>query len=407
MSIHKHLTHFILLFFIVAILGVYAYERYLVLRPLENQFAEGKSEIEKLVKAQKDRTDLLDQISHYRDGLYALNLILESRKNVISGTDPENPFLVFPYNQVLDDLRRLLPKDSRAPKFQVNDKGLMTLPIESVDYASLGRVLKSVKKSELFSEVKIPTGVQRTLIQEQDAYGRKQMRYVYTVVLQAILDPAFWQNPLPFEDVTRYDYFSQAIRDLYISGAVEGYENHLFKPNQPINLAEFYKITLYVLFSNGNISIDEYNDAINSPEALWYDKYVALAKKEGLLSEEEGHVFYPDLTISRLEALRTILRIFEVEIAEPETAPEEEEEKESVKKEENKPVSQLFIDIGQKSEMYPLVQKAWDLGMLPKEGFSRLFNAKQPATRAEVAYWVWRLKFDYLNTEAKTEKLQN
>jgi len=128
------IAFFILLYIIIQLL---------VLRPLKNDVEAGQAEIDTLKAAQEDQTELLDQINTYRDGLYALNLVLEARKNVMSGSDEENPYLVYDFNQVLNDLRRLLPRDARVTKFQINNKGLVTLPIESIDYASLGRVLKS------------------------------------------------------------------------------------------------------------------------------------------------------------------------------------------------------------------------------------------------------------------------
>ena len=201
----------VLSFLLVGLIAVFLisllYIRLITLRPLRADFAENKASIEVLRESQADQSELLDKINVYRDGLYALNLVLEARKEVISGSDPDNPYLVFDFTQVLEDLRQLLPRDARVTKFQVNNKGLLTLPIESVDYASLGRVLRSFKDKsfnyedpeenmadpKVFEEVKIPSGAQHSI----EKNGRYSVKDIYSFIIQAQLNPEFWQNPMP------------------------------------------------------------------------------------------------------------------------------------------------------------------------------------------------------------------
>jgi len=101
---------------------IFIWTKFFVLSPLQHTFDANNQAIKEIKSSQEHQQELLKQIDVYRDGLYALNLLLEARKNVLSGSDPENPYLVFNFAQVLDDLRRLLPKDSRVTKFQVNNK---------------------------------------------------------------------------------------------------------------------------------------------------------------------------------------------------------------------------------------------------------------------------------------------
>lgn len=384
-SVRKlHFNTYLIAALIMIFALAYLVTQFAFYRPLNNDVQAGKARIAELKSQQENQTELVDQISKYRDGLYALNLVLEARKNVISGSDAENPYLVYDFNQVLNDLRRLLPRDARVTKFQVNNKGLVTVPIESIDYASLGRVLKSFKDSELFSEVKIPSGAQRAPKQVEKGYQR-YFEYIYGFTLQAVLDPIFWQNPMPFPDVSASDYFAQAIRDLAIAGTIEGYPDGFFRPDSSINRAEFFKVALFEFLSSDKISISEYKKFIDSSDKDWHYQYIQLASQMGIAEGDEVGRFHPDQTISRAEALKTLFKIFDVKTDQQEPAADGED----VKK-----FALPFSDIASDSEYYDLIRMASAKGLLDNSGTT--FNPTKPVTRAEITYWTWRLKFDYL-----------
>jgi len=387
-AIRQNFTTFILSFFILFFVVGYSVIQFGILRPLNKELVSGDLVIQELQKKQEGQSELLNEIKNYRNGLYVLNLILEARKNVISGSDEKNPFLIFNYTQVLDDLRRLLPRDARVAKFQVNNKGLITAPIESVDYASLGRVIKSFKDSDLFTEVKIPSGVQRAPVQYTDNLGGTYFDYVYSFILQAKLDPTFWQDTMPFVDVNPHEYYAQAIRDLFISGTIEGYSKRLFKPDQGINRAEFFKIALFEFLSSNVISINEYQKYIDLSEEDWYYQYIQLASKMGIAEGDSVGRFHPGQTVSRIEALKSILAIFKVEILDP----SEERVDENGNR---KPLIMPFQDMTSSDKDYPIVLTAVRAGIL--DNLRLKLEKTKPASRAEVAYWVWKLKFDYLD----------
>lgn len=365
---------FFLVFYGIGYLGV----RLFVLQPLKAEFNSQNQKIEALKKAQTNQSELLDQIKRYRDGLFALNLLLEARKNVLSGTDEKNPYLVFDFTQVLDDLRQILPRDARVLKLQVNNKGLLTIPIESVDYASLGRVLKSFKNSALFTEVKIPSGVQR--MQKKIDRGTYQtIENIYSFVLQAQLDPEFWKNPLPYSDVNPHEYYSQAIRDLTVAGSIEGYPDGTFRPDAPINRAEFFKVALFESLSHDAITVKDYKKYTDLSDKDWPYQYAQLAGKMGFVDEDHEGRFKPEESITRLEALKTIFKIFKMETK---TAPKPED------------TTPFVEDVSPDDEIYPLIKLAAQQGLL--EHLKGHFNRNQPISRAELTYWIWKLKFESL-----------
>lgn len=399
--------------FIILFLLSFLIFKLFVARPLMADFEGGQGVFGDLEQQQSDQAELLEQINQYRSGLYALNLVLEARKNIMSGNDEQNPYLVYDYTQVLNDLRRLLPHDARVTKFQVNSKGLITLPIESVDYASLGRVLKSFKdKSELsielrdepklFTEVKIPAGAQR-MVRQTGEGSNTDFEQVYSFVIQAQLEPEFWQNPMPYPDVDPLAYYAQAIRDLTIAGTIEGYKDGNFKPDQNITRAEFFKVALFEFLANDSISIEEYKNYIDLSEKDWHYQYIQLASQMGVAEGDEEERFHPEQEVKRGEALKTLLMIFEVEILtleEYQKALEMEAEvlNEGGEKIEEridpKPLKTLpYADVDTQDKYYSVVRAALEEGIL--EANDPLFKPNEPVSRAEVAYWAWKLKFNF------------
>ncbi len=404
---------------VIFVLG-YAVFRIGVMRPLNIEFEKSDSKIEELRAVQEDKKDLLEQINKYRDGLYALNIVLEARKNVTNAFEDEeleNPYLVFNFSQVLDDLRRLLPNDTHVTKFQVNNKGLITMPVESIDYASLGRVLKSFKDKgydknalddntvvpRMFTEVQIPSGAQRTVRKKKNRWGGFNIEEVYSLVLQYKLDPIFWQNPMPYPDVGPHLYYSQAIRDLTLAGSIEGYPDAFFRPDKSINRAEFFKVALFEFLSNDTISIEEYEKYVDLSEKDWHYQYIQLANKMGIAEGDEASKFHPDQSITRIEALKTILKIFEElpenQFAESDASEGMDQENTENEEDERRPIILPFEDITPQDDIYPIVRVAIDNGFFSKAFLIENENKLKPnqkVTRAEICYWIWKLKFYYL-----------
>jgi len=398
----------ILLTFLILVFGVSALVFKIgILRPLVSTYEKNDSELKSLSARQEGEKEFLNEISLYREGLSGLEMLFGARKDIQSGSDPENPYLVFDYFQVLQDLRRLLPRDSRVTRFQINNKGLVTVPVETISYASLGRVLKSFKDSVIFTTVKIPSGVQRLpLPSSTDSFELPGV--IYSMVIQATLNPSFWQNATPFKDVDRLAYYFEAIRDLYIATAVQGYVStevvsgdkirkiELFKPDNPISRAEFFKILLFLSMHDNKISTGQYEEFDDLTDEDWHSKYFQMARRMGIANEDETGRFRPDQTVTRREALKSILHLSELNpeplfVAGPDGLPVPD----------TTPVP--FTDVTSTSNDYSLVRLAHDNHLLDSIGTE--FRADQVATRAEVSYWVWKLQSEQL--KAFLEKQNN
>lgn len=379
-----HLSTIVLLLLILTFLGGFIYLWGVELSPLNKAFSDGQKTLVRLQKQQNGKQELLRQIERYRQDLHALNVVIEARQQINTGADEDHPYLVYDQSQVLNQLRKLLPDDARATGIQINDQGLITLPIESVDYASLGRVLKSFKDQSQtlhpddpvkpFKTVEVPSGVQRTIVQETSEKN-KTLKNVYTLILQATLNPEYWKNHSAYADVELDAYYAKAVEALTETGELEGYSDGAFRPLEPITKAEFFKLALFHLLSAQKITQEAYQNSLHTSEANWSSHYLALADQMGLTEAKSED--RPDQVLTRIEALASILTIFEVKLASLDP---------------NTPINLPFNDIAENKTRLPLILTAHQKGLL--DHMPESFQPDQPASRAEVAYWVWILNSD-------------
>ncbi len=384
------ITSFLLLLCIMIFVISCLYINFALAKPLNSEFNKNQNTISNLQSFQKDQVDLLSKINEYRKGLHGLNMILEARKNVISGSDAERPHLVFDLHQVLNDLRHLLPEDARVTKFQLNNKGLITIPVESIDYASLGRVLKSFKEesmglnlnteqegqTKMFLHVHIPSGAQRSVVQSETE-AEQMVENVYSLIIQAQLNPEFWSNMVDYSDLDLSAYYAPAVIQLTHDGNLEGYVDNTFKPLQKINRMEFLKLILFEMLARGMITDDEYQLLINPSDESWDSNYRELISNVLGLKFDEIAKFQPGQAISRIEALKTITSLFELEVNP--TSPEEGM------------INLPFTDIEANDENFELIFTAQKKGLLDQMGQELKINS--PTSRSEAAYWIWKLKY--------------
>ncbi|HBB03216.1 MAG: fibronectin type III domain-containing protein [Candidatus Peregrinibacteria bacterium GW2011_GWF2_38_29] len=106
-----------------------------------------------------------------------------------------------------------------------------------------------------------------------------------------------------FKDVKTSDWFAPYVEAAYGKQIIAGYENNLFKPNQPINRAEAVKI----LFDAAKIKVDEIVFSAKFPDVKntdWYAKYVEYAANNKIVNGYENGMFNPSNNITRAEAAK-------------------------------------------------------------------------------------------------------
>lgn len=117
-------------------------------------------------------------------------------------------------------------------------------------------------------------------------------------------EPTGSTEPLGAFSDTGGHMYDDAINYVKMEGIVEGYPDGTYKPDSPINRAEFTKI---LLEANTTGVIDEtYSCFPDVPMDQWYTKYVCLAKMMGIISGYPDGDFKPDNNINLVEALKII-----------------------------------------------------------------------------------------------------
>ncbi len=130
------------------------------------------------------------------------------------------------------------------------------------------------------------------------------------VVITGLLLLSTIQIGLAFTD-TDYHSNQEAIDYLENNGVVGGYTDGTYKPNNPINRAEFTKIVMESIYPDDSSGSYCFPDVTNK----WYAKYVCRAKELGILSGYPDGFFRPSDDINMVEGLKIILEAYEFDIS--------------------------------------------------------------------------------------------
>jgi hypothetical protein len=116
-----------------------------------------------------------------------------------------------------------------------------------------------------------------------------------------------------FDDVDAEHEFFEAIQFIEYEGIVDGYDDGTYKPDNPINRAEFTKILI------GSRFADELSEEVSEkcfPDfeiGQWFAPYVCLAKEKEILQGYPDGSFGPGKQVNLAEALKIILVSFDID----------------------------------------------------------------------------------------------
>lgn len=111
-----------------------------------------------------------------------------------------------------------------------------------------------------------------------------------------------------FTDTDGHKY-EKSIQNLKNDGAVEGYDDGSFRPEQPINRAEFTKIILEALDED----VKNYSDCFFDVGNDWYAKYVCTAKSLKIVEGYPDGTFKPENTVNMAEALSIVVKSYDID----------------------------------------------------------------------------------------------
>ena len=131
---------------------------------------------------------------------------------------------------------------------------------------------------------------------------------VATIFFRLLTDEArdkFWTETNSYSDVAETAWYNNAVSTLSRMGILGGYEDGSFRPNDSITRAEFAKIAVS-FFEYEDISAE--NIFTDVAAGSWYENFVAVAAKLGLIEGYAGNVYRPNESITRAEACTIINR---------------------------------------------------------------------------------------------------
>jgi len=172
-----------------------------------------------------------------------------------------------------------------------------------------------------------------------------------------------------FSDVDSSHINSEAIDYVESLGIVQGYPDGTYKPDQPINRAEFTKIIIATEYTQSQI------DACNSVsfsdigDGAWYTPYICVAEMNDIVGGYPDGTYGPANLITFAEASKII-------------------------------TNTLIEQTTEGSEIWyrPYVRKLEDLDAIP----STVEDFEHKLTRGEMAEMIWRIKEEVFGEPSKT-----
>lgn len=137
---------------------------------------------------------------------------------------------------------------------------------------------------------------------------RLRIASAWSVLLSILAPLPAVVHATTFRDASASPY-AQAIADLQLNGAIEGYADGTFKPNATINRAEFLKIVLAA--RDGKTPPDVSGGCFPDVErGAWYGPWVCSALQDGIVDGYPDGTFQPDGEISFVEAAKILANAF-------------------------------------------------------------------------------------------------
>lgn len=122
-----------------------------------------------------------------------------------------------------------------------------------------------------------------------------------------------------FTDVYLTTDNAEAIAYLKNNSIINGYSDGSFKPENSLNRAELLKILLEG--SGKNPDPETYKNCFPDVKTEWFAKYVCYAKENSWISGYSDGKFKPEKAVSKAEAIKMLLEIFEINLTTPSENP--------------------------------------------------------------------------------------
>lgn len=131
------------------------------------------------------------------------------------------------------------------------------------------------------------------------------------LVLSFVMFAIFSQTSFAsFNDVPTDHPYSKAINWLQANGVIKGYEDGTFKPDQPVNRAEFLKMLYWTKGIGEPVVVKPTYPFADVKGGEWYANYVEDAYVYGVINGYADGTFQAGNPINVAEALKIVLNVF-------------------------------------------------------------------------------------------------
>lgn len=109
-----------------------------------------------------------------------------------------------------------------------------------------------------------------------------------------------------FTDVSSSHVYSDAIDYAESLGIVQGYKDGTFRPDVPINRAEFTKVIIATEYDQETLDSCNTSKFTDVPDGAWYMPYICVAELEGIIDGYADQSFKPAQLINFAEASKIL-----------------------------------------------------------------------------------------------------
>ncbi|RVU53930.1 S-layer homology domain-containing protein, partial [Anaerosphaera multitolerans] len=140
--------------------------------------------------------------------------------------------------------------------------------------------------------------------------GKITRAEVTTIFFRLMKDSARdnnWSTVNNYSDVSKDDWYNNAISTLSNAGAVTGYPDGTFRPDANMTRAEFASMASKFLLDRSSLTNNKFVDI----EGNWAEREINNLMEKGLISGYPDGSFKPDKEITRAEAVTLINAVFD------------------------------------------------------------------------------------------------
>ncbi|HLD32809.1 MAG TPA: S-layer homology domain-containing protein, partial [Candidatus Peribacteraceae bacterium] len=145
-------------------------------------------------------------------------------------------------------------------------------------------------------------------------------RMLWSALLLIVLSGS--AEAVTLQDIANHPY-RDSIQELVSRGIVQGYADGTFKPNMPINRAEFLKILMLAVFGEEVFNVTSTACFFDfGTQVQWYYPHACTAKDLGIVGGYPDGTFRGESTVNLVEALKMSIEAWEIPLPQYVRAPD-------------------------------------------------------------------------------------